>query len=125
MKRRHLSLLDQFGFEEIAPSLLEYQKVFHRYEQTLHKLKALSENEQKTAHRLDLIQFQFDEIQKADLKLNEDDDLFEEKEKLAILKEYLKRFSLVTMHYKENRKGLIGLVWSWAILKMQQLLIHV
>src|SRR4051812_36761768 len=76
---RHLSLLDQFGFDEIARSLLEYQTVFHRYEQTQGKLRALSENEQKTAHRLDLIQFQLDEIQKADLKLSEDDDLAEEK----------------------------------------------
>ncbi|MDP4156956.1 MAG: AAA family ATPase, partial [Bacillota bacterium] len=61
----HLSLLDQFGYKEISVSLSEYQTVFHRYEQTLGKLKALSENEQQTAHRLDLIQFQLDEIQKA------------------------------------------------------------
>ena len=76
---RHLPLLDQFGFEEISPSLSEYQDVFRRYEQTSQKLKSLSENEQQTAHRLDLIQFQFDEIQKANLKLHEDEDLFEEK----------------------------------------------
>ncbi|MFL6563242.1 MAG: DNA repair protein RecN, partial [Bacillus sp. (in: firmicutes)] len=52
-------------------------------EQTFQKLKALSENDQQTAHRLDLIQFQLDEIQKANLKLNEDEDLFEEKRKLT------------------------------------------
>lgn len=80
---RHLSLLDQFGADEILPSQREYQQVFRRYEQTLHKLKALSENDQQTAHRLDLIQFQLDEIQKANLKLNEDEELFEEKRKLS------------------------------------------
>jgi DNA repair protein RecN (Recombination protein N) len=80
---RHLNLLDQFGFEEISLSKTEYLSVFHRYEQTLHKLKSLSTNEQQTAHRLDLIQFQLDEIQTADLKLNEDEELIEEKRKLG------------------------------------------
>ncbi|MEH7073970.1 DNA repair protein RecN [Neobacillus drentensis] len=80
---RHLGLLDQFGAEDISPSQSEYQQVFRRYEQTLQKLKALSENDQQTAHRLDLIQFQLDEIQTAGLKLNEDEELFEEKRKLS------------------------------------------
>ena len=80
---RHLALLDQFGTDDIYPSQSEYQQVFRRYEQTLQKLKALSENDQQTAHRLDLIQFQLDEIQNAGLKLNEDEELFEEKRKLS------------------------------------------
>ncbi|WP_040208172.1 DNA repair protein RecN [Neobacillus jeddahensis] len=80
---RHLPLLDQFGAEEILPSQNEYTEVFRRYEHTLHKLKLLSENDQQTAHRLDLIQFQFDEIQNANLKPREDEELFEEKRKLG------------------------------------------
>jgi DNA repair protein RecN (Recombination protein N) len=80
---RHLSLLDQFGADDIFPSQAEYLEVFRRYEQILQKLKALSENDQQTAHRLDLIQFQFDEIQNANLKLNEDEELYEEKRKLS------------------------------------------
>lgn len=80
---RHLSLLDQFGADDIFPSQGEYKQVFRRYEQTLQRLKALSENDQQTAHRLDLIQFQFDEIQNANLKLNEDEELYEEKRKLS------------------------------------------
>ncbi|MDQ1145126.1 DNA repair protein RecN (Recombination protein N) [Bacillus sp. SORGH_AS 510] len=80
---RHLSLLDQFGSEEIAASHSEYLEVYRRYEQTLHKLKSLSENDQQTAHRLDLIQFQLDEIQKANLKIHEDEELSEERRKLG------------------------------------------
>ncbi|EKN63608.1 DNA repair protein RecN [Neobacillus bataviensis LMG 21833] len=80
---RHLPLLDQFGSEEIQASLGEYTEVFRRYEHTWHKLKTLSENDQQTAHRLDLIQFQLDEIQKANLKPHEDEELFEEKRKLG------------------------------------------
>jgi DNA repair protein RecN (Recombination protein N) len=79
----HLNLLDQFGLEEISLSQTEYLQVFHRYEQTLHRLTSLSTNEQQTAHRLDLIQFQYEEIQNADLKLHEDEELLEEKRKLG------------------------------------------
>ena len=43
---------------------------------------SLSQNEQQMVHRLDLIQFQFDEIQKADLKLREDEELMEERKKI-------------------------------------------
>lgn len=79
---KHISLLDQFGSEEIQPAALEYQNVFRDYEQKLKKLKSLSENEQQMAHRLDLIQFQFEEIYSAQLKINEDEELAEEKRKL-------------------------------------------
>jgi DNA repair protein RecN (Recombination protein N) len=79
----HLPLLDQFGSAEILASQGEYTQVFRRYEQTLQKLKSLSENDQLTAHRLDLIQFQLDEILNANLKLDEDEELYEEKRKLG------------------------------------------
>ncbi|QED48570.1 DNA repair protein RecN [Cytobacillus dafuensis] len=79
----HISLLDQFGGAKISTALLGYQQVFQSYEQKLKNLKSLSENDQLMAHRLDLIQFQYDEIQKANLKLNEDEELFEEKRKLS------------------------------------------
>ncbi|WP_102274628.1 DNA repair protein RecN [Cytobacillus massiliigabonensis] len=79
----HLSLLDQFGGEKISFALNEYQKVYHAYEQKVKQLKNLSENDQQMAHRLDLIQFQLDEIRTADLRLNEDEELIEEKRKLS------------------------------------------
>jgi DNA repair protein RecN (Recombination protein N) len=104
----HLSLLDQFGYKEISVSLSEYQTVFHRYEQTLGKLKALSENEQQTAHRLDLIQFQLDEIQKANLKLNEDDELLEEKRKLN---NFERIFEAVQSSYTALQGEQKGLDW--------------
>ncbi|XJZ26168.1 DNA repair protein RecN [Bacillota bacterium Lsc_1132] len=109
---RHLLLLDQFGYEEISPSLVEYQTIFQRYERTLAKLKHLSENEQQTAHRLDLIQFQFDEIQNAQLKLNEDDELIEERRKLNNFERIYEAIQLGYSALQGEQKGLdwIGLV---------------
>ncbi|NHM32183.1 DNA repair protein RecN [Neobacillus terrae] len=80
---KHLLLLDQFGGTEIISALSEYESIYRKYEQTVSRIKQLSENEQQTAHRLDLIRFQHEEIQNAQLKLNEDDELFEERRKLS------------------------------------------
>lgn len=112
---RHLFLLDQFGSGEIAVSLAEYQTIFRRYEQTLGKLKALSENEQKTAHRLDLIQFQFEEIQNANLKMNEDVELIEERKKLNNFERIYDAVSSSYSALQGEQKGLdwIGLVMGY------------
>ncbi|WP_042458212.1 DNA repair protein RecN [Neobacillus dielmonensis] len=103
---RHLPLLDQFGAEEIANSLKEYQEVFRRYEHSRQKLKALSENDQQMAHRLDLIIFQLNEIQKADLKLGEDDELYEEKSKLGNYEKVYEAFQLSYNALNGEQKGL-------------------
>ncbi|MEH7335499.1 DNA repair protein RecN [Neobacillus drentensis] len=104
----HLPLLDQFGTEEILPSLEEYQEVFRRYEQTRQKLKSLSDNDQQTAHRLDLIVFQLDEIQKANLKPQEDEDLYEEKKRLG---NFEKVFGAIQSGYNGLNGEQKGLDW--------------
>ncbi|WP_413308943.1 DNA repair protein RecN [Bacillus sp. 1P10SD] len=105
---RHLTLLDQFGSDEIAGSHAEYLDVFRRYEQTLQKLKSLSENDQQTAHRLDLIQFQLDEIQKANLKIHEDEELSEERRKLG---NFERTFEAIQSSYSALRGEQRGLDW--------------
>jgi DNA repair protein RecN (Recombination protein N) len=102
----HLTLLDNFGGEEIQHLLKEYQLVYREFEQTSKKLKKLNENEQQMAHRLDLIQFQLEEIQKAQLKLNEDEELAEEKKRLS---NFERIFSLMQNSYQAldgDHKGL-------------------
>lgn len=108
----HLPLLDQFGAREINLALKEYQSLFNQFEQKTKKLKSLNENDQQMAHRLDLIQFQLDEIQKAKLKPNEDETLFEEKKRLG---NFERLFSLMQSSYDAingDQRGLdsVGLV---------------
>lgn len=80
--RLHLPLLDQFGGEKIVQALSEYQRLYKDYDYAVKQLKKLSQNEQQMVHRLDLIQFQHDEIESAELVLGEDDSLTEEKKKI-------------------------------------------
>jgi DNA repair protein RecN (Recombination protein N) len=111
----HLPLLDQFGAQEINSALKEYQSVYNQFEQTTKKLKSLNENEQQMAHRLDLIQFQLDEIQKAKLKPKEDETLFEEKKKLGNFERLYSLFQTSYDAINGDRRGLdsVGLVMGY------------
>lgn len=80
---RHLEMLDSYDYDEVIVKLTSYQDQYNMYVDTKKQLKALTENEQKMAHRLDLLQFQHEEIQKAALKPNEDNELMEERTKIA------------------------------------------
>lgn len=105
---KHLSLLDQFGGDNLVTALGDYQGVYKRYDETLTRLKSLSENEQKMAHRLDLIQFQLEEIHNAKLKINEDEDLFLEKSKLA---NYERIFASLNAAYSALSGEQSGIDW--------------
>ncbi|MBM7577538.1 DNA repair protein RecN [Jeotgalibacillus terrae] len=79
----HVHLLDQFGGKEINEAKTNYQEVYSKYDELRKQIRSLSENDQQMAHRLDLIQFQYKEIEEADLSLNEDEELMEEKIRLS------------------------------------------
>ncbi|MDF2556404.1 MAG: recN [Bacillales bacterium] len=78
----HLTLLDKFGIDKIKPFFDAYQMAFNQYTKTVLELRKLNQNDQQLAQRLDLIQFQFDEISKANVNSGEDELLLEEKSKL-------------------------------------------
>lgn len=80
---RHLILLDQYGGQKVEEALSEYREVFATYTTLKKQLEQLTENEQQMAHRLDLIQFQLDEIKAADLQPNEDEQLMDERLKIS------------------------------------------
>lgn len=113
---RHLSLLDQYGKSRIVTALAEYGKIYHAYEQTLRKLKSLNENEQQMAHRLDLIQFQLSEIQQANLKINEDEILLEEKKHLSNFERIYEAMQASYNALQGEQRGL-----DWVSLAMGQM----
>lgn len=80
---RHLFMLDHFEGDHILVQLEKYQGVYREYEQLKKQLNSLTENEQQMAHRLDLIQFQHEEIRNADLKIDEEQNLLEERLKIS------------------------------------------
>jgi len=113
---RHLSLLDQYGKPQIAAAVEEYGNIYQAYEQTVRKLKSLNENEQQMAHRLDLIQFQLSEIQQANLQLNEDEALWEEKKQLSNFERIYEAVHASYNALQGEQKGL-----DWISLVMSQM----
>ena len=75
--------MDQYGKKDIVPARERYTNVYEKYLEVQNKIKELSKTEQQMAHRLDLLQFQIQEIEKANLKMNEDDLLEEERKRLV------------------------------------------
>ncbi|PAQ16286.1 DNA repair protein RecN [Bacillaceae bacterium SAOS 7] len=113
---QHLHLLDQFGGSKVLATKANYTDIFKRYEQTMKAIRQLSENEQQMAHRLDLIQFQLNEIQKADLKLREDEELIEEKRRLSNFEKLYESTQTSYSALQGEGKGL-----DWIGLAMSQL----
>ncbi|WP_456274097.1 DNA repair protein RecN [Bacillus sp. AK031] len=105
----HLTLLDQYAASGLKISLSNYKEVFREFESVQSRLKKYNENEQEMAHRLDLIQFQLAEIEKASLVPGEDEALIEEKNKLM---NFEKLFQSLQNCYSSIQGEGRGLDWA-------------
>ncbi len=103
---RHLFMLDHFEGDHILVQLEKYQTVYREYEQLKKQLCSLTENEQQMAHRLDLIQFQHEEIRNADLKIDEEQNLLEERLKISNFEKIYKALGDSYRSLTEERSGL-------------------
>ncbi|HCM89332.1 MULTISPECIES: DNA repair protein RecN [Vagococcus] len=79
----HLSLLDHFDPERLTPLLEEYQQHFHKFKEIELAVKKFYANEKEYVQRMDMLQFQFEEIDRAELIPDEEDQLLEERKKLV------------------------------------------
>ncbi|MEH7383106.1 DNA repair protein RecN [Bacillus sp. JJ1533] len=115
-QEQHIHMLDQYGGNIIKQALHEYQTLYKNFLNVKQRLKSFNENEQEMAHRLDLIQFQLNEIGKAELRPNEDVELTEERRKIS---NYEKIFKALQNSYNAlygEQKGLdwVGLAMNHA-----------
>lgn len=80
--KEHLSLLDQYNQEAIGPIYANYQRVYEELLQLRQEYNRIYSDEQELAHRLDLLQFQYKELEEAKLEKGEDERLEKEREQL-------------------------------------------
>ncbi|WP_085560395.1 DNA repair protein RecN [Carnobacterium iners] len=76
---RHLAMLDQFGGESLQKTKKNYCVTFSKYTQTKKAYRKWQNTEQEFAQRLDMLQFQANDIEMAELIDREEDELLEEK----------------------------------------------
>ena len=77
----HVELLDLYG--KLLPPREEVAAAYRRFKKVERELKDLRDHSRERMQHLDLMRFQHEEIQKADLRPGEDDELLHERKILA------------------------------------------
>ncbi len=80
--KHHLRLLDEFGDENFEQIKAEYQVKFEHYKKIRQALETRQKNEQEFAQRIEILQFQVEEIEVAEIDLKEDEQLQIRRDKL-------------------------------------------
>src|SRR5690625_1205566 len=79
----HIELLDSYDEPQIKQAKKEYSVLFDKYTSLQKRYKDFSENELETNNRLDLLEFQLNELSQSHLNPNEDEELEEERSHLV------------------------------------------
>jgi len=102
----HLGILDSFAEAELAPLLERYREAYVDWKNVADELKRLSQSEQELAQRMDLLAFQTNEIEAAELKVGEEQALTEERNELANFERIHQHVRLSYEAVADESKGL-------------------
>ncbi|MGI6474411.1 MAG: AAA family ATPase [Thermoactinomyces vulgaris] len=105
----HLEWLDHFGGEEILSLRRQYEEIYVSYDKVKRQLEQLRKNQRDLDRRLDLLRFQADEIEAAQLTPGEEEALESEHKRLASA-EKLMVHSAKAYEYLNGEQGGISLV---------------
>lgn len=81
--QNHLRLLDQYAPKEVKKSISLYQSKFNEYDKLKTKVTHLVNNEKEFVQRMDMLTFQYKEIESAQLVSGEEENLLEERKRLV------------------------------------------
>ena len=84
--KSHLRLLDEFGDENFEKIKANYQEKFDHFKKLRQQLTTRQKNEQEFAQRIEILQFQAEEIEATAINLEEDGQLPLRREKLNNIK---------------------------------------
>ncbi|MGM0123687.1 DNA repair protein RecN [Enterococcus sp. AZ194] len=80
---KHLGLLDEFGTQSFKRAKKKYHETYDAFRQLEQQVKKIQANEKMFVQRIDMLQFQQEEIANAELEVGEEEQLIEEREKLS------------------------------------------
>lgn len=93
---RHLNMLDHFGDKELIVLKNNFKETYTQYKKVEKAFHKWQNGEQQLAQRLDMLQYQTNEIEMAELLDGEEEELLEEKNLLA---NYQKIMSALSLSY--------------------------
>lgn len=101
---RHIYFLDSYA--DVTDTLQEYEKYYDLMNETTKRISELSRNEQEKARLIELLKYQINDIDSANLKENEDEKLTQESNKIQNYDKILRQVKLVYRALYRNDKGL-------------------
>ncbi len=80
---KHITLLDQFCSESLQQIKLTLKSEYKEYKEIQSQIKQLSGDEKELKRKIDILQYQINEIESANLKIGEEEDLLQQKKLLS------------------------------------------
>lgn len=106
----HLGMLDQFASKEVLPLLTEYQAQYHDYVQLKAAVNKKQANEQQWAQRLDMLRYQVNEIESAQLKPGEEEQLTSERDRLEHFQQINNALQMAVTTFNEGEAPVLDQV---------------
>lgn len=107
-EKQHLHLLDQFAGKLLTKAKEGYSHTFEKYTKLKREFASYNENEQQIAQRIDLLTFQLNEIEEAQLVPGEEETLMEERKRLQ---NFTKIFESISQAHEAIQGESKGLDW--------------
>lgn len=92
---QHQRLLDEFGGSDFQLALTEYKALYKEWQALAKTVLSRKKNEQSYVQRLDMLRYQVDEIEQAELVSGEEESLTEERDKLLNFQKIVDAFASV------------------------------
>ena len=100
--RTHVEYLDAFSGEEIKLLKQQYQAAYSKYKEIKKELKQNYGDEKEKQRKLDLLKYQLDEIEEANLKIGEEEKLDEKRKKIQNSEKIVENLNAVNDALGEN-----------------------
>ncbi|RHW38461.1 DNA repair protein RecN [Lysinibacillus yapensis] len=105
-EKRHIDLLDHFAAGDLGDVKQQYIEKYQEYREFKREIAAISMDEQRIAQRIDLYQFQINELEEASLKIGEEEQLLEERKRLSNFHKIFERANIAYESISGELKGL-------------------
>ena len=116
-KENHIKYLDKFLGKEFLSKKNEYTELYNKYVDINRKLKENYGDEKEKQRKLDLLNYQVNEIKNASLKINEDEELEEQRNLIINTEKISKSLNEADMQINENALNSISI----AIKKLEKI----
>lgn len=116
----HLHLLDQYGMKQLGNELTVYQEKFKNYMSLKEHVNHLLNNEKEFVQRMDMLTFQYKEIESAQLTDGEEETLIEERRKLMNFQKIMDSLKK-TYQYLDNEELNAVTLSGAAMTEMEQI----